>query len=137
VLGLGDLARHPPERWGDLSFSPQPSAARLDLSTNAFAIWRALKDEEDASAALMLAERERLVVWRNGVTPTVRALLPEEAMMWDEASKGVRFAILCELAATYADADGAALRAAQYLQGWIAAEMLPKAKLARAKRSRL
>ena len=136
VLGLKDLARHSPERWGDLSFSPQPSAARFDLSTNAFAIWRALKDEEDVPSTLTLPERERLVVWRNDVTPTVRALLPEEAMMWDEASKGVRFAILCELAATYADPDGAALRAAQYLQGWIAAGMLSKAKLARAKRGK-
>jgi hypothetical protein len=136
VLGLKDLARHSPERWGDLTFSPQPSAARLDLSTNAFAIWRALKDEEDAPSALTLPERERLVVWRNDVTPTVRALLPEEAMMWDEACKGVRFAILCELAATYADADGAALRAAQYMQGWIAEGMLSKAKLLHAKRAK-
>jgi Putative DNA-binding domain len=136
VLGLGDLARHSLERWGDLSFSPQPSAARLDLATNALAIWRALKDEADAPSALMLPERERLVVWRNDAMPSVRTLLPEEAMMWDEASKGVRFAILCELAATYADPDGAALRAAQYLQGWIAAGMLSKAKLARAKRAK-
>ncbi len=131
VLGLKDLARHSPERWGDLSFSPHPSAVRLDLSTNAFAIWRALKDEVAAPSANPLAERERLVVWRNDVTPAARTLLAEEAMMWDEASKGVRFSILCELAATYADADGAALRVAQYLQGWIAAGMLTKARLAR------
>jgi hypothetical protein len=134
VLGLDDLMRHPPERWGDLSFSPQPSAARLDLSTNAFAIWRALKDKQDVPAALALEERERLVVWRNDVMPSVRTLLPEEVMMWDEAAKGVRFSVLCELAATYADADGAALRAAQYLQAWIGAGMLSKAKLARARR---
>ena len=56
--------------------------------------------------------------------------------MWDEALQGVRFAILCELAATYADADGAALRAAQYLQGWIAAGMPSRAKLLRPRRRR-
>jgi hypothetical protein len=134
VLSLGDLSRHAPERWGDLSFSPQPSATRLDLATNAFAIWRALKDGEDAPTALVLEERERLVVWRNDGMPSARALAPEEAMMWDEAGKGVRFSVLCELAATYADPDGAALRAAQYLQGWIGAGMLSKAKLGRARR---
>lgn len=136
VLGLADLTRYSPERWGDLCFSPQPSAARLDFSTNALSIWRALKDEQDAPAPAALEERERLIVWRKDVTPTVRTLSTEEAMMWDEAAKGVRFAILCELAATYADPDGAALRAAQYLQGWIAAGMLTKVKLRRGRRSR-
>jgi len=136
VLGIEDLARHPPERWGDLTFTPHPSVTRLNLSTNAFAIWLALRNGNDVPPAAPLVERERLVVWRNDVTPAARTLLAEEAMMWDEAAKGVRFSILCELAATYADADGAALRVAQYLQGWIGAGMLSRAKLTRAKRSR-
>jgi hypothetical protein len=137
VLGLGDLARHSPECWGDLCFSPHPSVHRLDLATNALAIWRALKDEEDAPPAAALAEPGRVVVWRNDVTPAVRTLSVEEGMMWDEAAKGVRFSVLCELAATYNDPEGAALRAAQYLHGWIAAGLLSSAKLVRGRRSRL
>jgi hypothetical protein len=136
VLGIEDLARRPPERWGDLTFSPHPSVTRLNLSTNVFAIWLALKNGKDAPPAVPLVKRERLVVWRNDVTPAARTLLAEEAMMWDEAANGVRFSILCELAATYADPDGAALRVAQYLQGWIGAGMLSRAKLTRTKRSR-
>lgn len=137
LLGLEDLARHAPERWGDLSFSPHPSVRRLDLATNAFAIWRALKNEEAPPQPERLVERERLVVWRNDAMPTLRALTPEETMMWDEAGKGVRFSVLCELAATYADPDGAAVRVAQYLQSWIAAGMLSKAKLARGRKRSL
>jgi hypothetical protein len=134
VLGLGDLARHAPERWGDLCFSPHPSAVRLDLTTNALAIWRAVKDDEDAPPAADLPLPERVVVWRNDATPTVRTLSAEEGMLWDEAAKGVRFSVLCEMAATYDDPEGAALRTAQYLHGWIATGMLSSAKLVRGRR---
>jgi hypothetical protein len=127
VVRLGDLARHAPERWADFRFTPHPSAERLDLSTNAFDMWLALKEADVPPEAARLSDRARLIVWRQDVTPTVRALGAEEAMMWDEAARGVRFSILCELAATYADPDGAALRAAQYLQGWIAAGLLSEA----------
>jgi hypothetical protein len=40
-------------------------------------------------------------------------------MMWDEAAKGVRFDVLCEMVATFAGEDGAELRAASYLKGWV------------------
>ena len=40
-------------------------------------------------------------------------------MMWDEAAKGVCFDVLCEMVATFAGEDGAELRAASYLKGWV------------------
>ena len=54
----------------------------------------------------------------------IRPLKPEEAMMWDEAVKGVRFSHLCEMIATFDRADEAAMRAAQYLAGWLGAGLL-------------
>lgn len=48
----------------------------------------------------------------------------EEAMMWREAVKGVRFSVLCELLATFDDPETAATRAATHLQGWLAAGLL-------------
>jgi hypothetical protein len=48
----------------------------------------------------------------------------DEAMMWDEAAKGVRFSVLCEMLSIYGGEDEAATRAAGYLQGWINAGML-------------
>ena len=50
------------------------------------------------------------------------------------AAKGVRFGVLCELAATFDDPDGAALRVAQYLQAWIGAGLLSMASLRRGKK---
>lgn len=131
VLDLAGLGRHAPESWGDLVFTPHPSARRLDFATNAFALWRAAKDEQPVPAIEMRPERERVIVWRKDTTSTVRTLEPEEAMMWDEAAKGARFSILCELVATFGGSDGAALRAAQYLQGWIVSGQLTGAVLKR------
>jgi hypothetical protein len=58
------------------------------------------------------------------VTPMFRELSAEEAMMWDEASGGIPFGVLCSMLATYDDPDGAAARGAGYLHGWITAGLL-------------
>jgi hypothetical protein len=129
VVTLDELKSMPPEHWSDLVFVPHPSAFRLDLSSNAFAIWTALKSEAEPPAPAGLEAPQRLLVWRHGTMPKVRALEPEEAMMWTEAARAVRFGVLCELAATYDDPEGAALRAARYLQSWISAGLLSLARL--------
>src|SRR5215475_11630227 len=119
VLALADVAAFVPEVWKDLKFTAHPTAARLDLASNAAAIWRALKAEETPPDAVMLDEPARLLVWRQQNTPMFRELPIEEAMMWDEAAKGVPFGVLCSMLATYDDPDGAAGRGASYLHGWI------------------
>jgi len=53
-----------------------------------------------------------------------RPLSAEEAMMWDEAAKGVRFGVLCEMVAIFGGEDKAELRAATYLKGWVDMAML-------------
>ena len=136
VATIDSLRTVPPEQWDKLVFKPHASTQRLDNSTNAFAIWMALKDEAEPPPARLLGNRETLLVWRQDVMPKVRVLGPEETMMWNEASKGVPFGALCELAATYDDPDGAALRAAQYLQGWLASGCLSSAVIGRPKAAR-
>ena len=119
VLELTAMASFAPERWNDLTFRPHPSAARLDLFTNASAVWLALKNDETPPDAATLEEPSRILVWRQNTTPMFRELPPEEAMMWDEAASGIPFGVLCEMLATYDDPDGAAARGAGYLHGWI------------------
>jgi hypothetical protein len=67
----------------------------------------------------MLDEPTRILVWRQDNTPLFRELPPEEAMMWDEAARGVPFGVLCSMLATYDDPDNAAARGAGYLHGWV------------------
>jgi hypothetical protein len=119
VLELAAMAGFAPEQWNDLKFRPHPSAARLDLSTNAAAVWIALKNDETPPDAATLEEPSRILIWRQDTTPMFRELPPEEAMMWDEAASGIPFGVLCEMLATYDDPDGAAARGAGYLHGWI------------------
>jgi hypothetical protein len=124
VLALADMAGFAPEAWADLTFQPHPTVSRLDLTTNASAIWRALKNDETPPDAGVPGERSRLLIWRQDVTPMFRELSVEEAMMWDEAANGIPFGVLCAMLATYDDPDGAAARGAGYLHGWTTSGIL-------------
>ncbi|MBS0530786.1 MAG: putative DNA-binding domain-containing protein [Proteobacteria bacterium] len=124
VVAIADLAAVAPEAWNDLTFQAHPSARRIDFATNAAAIWIALKNEEAPPDAVALVEPARLLVWRQDVMPMFRELSAEEAMMWDEASGGIPFGVLCSMLATYDDPDGAAARGAGYLHNWVTSELL-------------
>lgn len=127
LLAISDLAQVPPDDWAALRFEAQPSARRLDQTTNATAIWSADKAGEPLPEAEMREEPERLIVWRRDATPMFREMSVEEAMLWDEAARGSTFGQLCTLSATYDDPDNAAGRCAGHLVGWINAGMLARA----------
>ena len=124
ALALPDMAGFAPEVWNTLTFQPHPSSCRLDVSTNAAAVWLALKNDDMPPDAVALEQPGRLLIWRQDVTPMFRELDPEEAMMWDEAANGIPFGVLCSMLATYDDPDGAAARGAGYLHGWISSGAL-------------
>jgi hypothetical protein len=126
VTGLADMTGFAPETWGALKFEPPPSALRLDVTTNASPIWLALKNDQPPPDAAILEEPCHLLIWRQDVMPMFRELASEEAMMWDEAVRGIPFGVLCSMLATHDDADGAAARSARYLQGWIAGGLLTR-----------
>jgi len=124
VVALEAMAGFAPEIWNDLVLQPHPSARRLDLATNAAAVWMALKNEATPPDATPLQVPSRLLIWRQDTTPMFRELAAEEAMMWDEAANAIPFGVLCEMLATYHDPDGAAARGAGYLHGWITSAAL-------------
>jgi hypothetical protein len=102
---------------------------RLTFRTNAADLWCALKDETAPPAPKTLPEPQPLVVWRQDFMARFRPLPAEEAMMWDEAVKGVRFSVLCEMVATFGGEEDAELRAASYLKGWVDTGMLSGLKI--------
>jgi Putative DNA-binding domain len=118
-LDIADLAALTPEAWPNLVFEPHPAAIRLTFKTNAADIWSTLKSETAPPKPEHLLEPQAILVWRQEFMARFRPLSPEEAMMWDEAAKGVRFGVLCEMVATFAGENDAELRAATYLKGWI------------------
>jgi len=124
ILAIEDIAAVPPESWNDLRFRPHATAKRFDFTSNAPAIWIALKNEETPPDAEVLGEPCRVLVWRQDNTPMFRELTVEEAMMWDEAVNGITFGVLCAMLATYDDPDNAAGRGAGYLRGWVTSGLL-------------
>jgi hypothetical protein len=124
VVTLADMAGFAPEDWNDLKFQPHPSVFRLDLPTNASAIWLALKDDADPPEPVALEEPSRLLIWRQDVTPMFRELTAEESMMWGEAVSAIPFGVLCTMLATFDDPDNAAARGAGYLHGWVTTGLL-------------
>ena len=133
VLSLDGLSGIAPEDWPLLSFSAHNAAQRFTFSTNAFALWLALQNEEEPPDVEARPDGEHVIVWREGTMPKVRVFGPEEAMMWTEAVKGVRFGVLCEMCATFDEPDEAAGRAATYLQSWLTTGMLATAEVSSGK----
>jgi hypothetical protein len=124
VLALADMTGFAPEVWNTLKFQPHAGSRRLDVSTNVAAIWLALKNDETPPDVVALKNPGRLLIWRQDTTPMFRELAAEEAMMWDEATNGIPFGVLCSMLATYDDPDGAASRGAGYLHGWVTSGLL-------------
>jgi hypothetical protein len=125
-LRLVDLAAVAPDAWPALEFAPHPTAVRLTFKTNAAEIWSALREETAPPKPRRLPEPAPLIVWRQDFMARFKPLSTEEAMMWDEAVKGVRFSVLCEMVATFGGEDDAELRAASYLKDWVDMGMLAK-----------
>jgi hypothetical protein len=126
-LEIADLTIVPPTDWPRLIFQPRPSVRRLDMATNALAIWQALDDEEEIPEAARLPELERIIIYRPEWGAMFRIMGEEEAIMWNEAVKGIPFGALCEIVAMYGGEEEAAIRGAGYLKGWLDARLLAKA----------
>ncbi len=123
-LILDDLSAIPPQDWPSLAFNPHPATRRVDLTTNAEEIWHALNEDETPPAPRTLGETRQIIAYRPEHMAMIRAMASDEAMMWDEASKGVCFSVLCEMLSIFSGEEEAAIHAAGYLQGWINMGML-------------
>lgn len=129
VVTLTHLQEIDPNDWERLVFCAHPSVRVLKFKTNALAIWTALPAGDTPPAFQHLEMPQTCLVWRHDVTPMVRALPAEEAMIWTEAMNGSAFGKLCELLAVFDDPSTAPLRAAKALQGWLAAGVLTTAEV--------
>jgi hypothetical protein len=124
VVSIADMAAVPPDEWRTIRFTPHPSVACLSLSTNAAAIWNALKNDEPPPQGAPLDRPAALLVWRDDTIARFRKIAEPELMMWTEAGNGVTFGVLCEMLATYDDRNDPAARAAGFLHGWMTSGML-------------
>jgi hypothetical protein len=128
-LSRDDVAAAPPEAFPSLPLRPVPTAALVELRTNADEIWDALEGERPAPE---VAAGDRVVlVWRRGVTvihrtlraeelPAIRRLFAPAGALAPPAS----FSDVCDALA----GDAAAVeRALDLLLRWLDAELLAAA----------
>jgi putative DNA-binding protein len=127
VLGVADLAAIPAATWAGLAFVVHPSAACLEASTNAGAIWMALKADEEPPPPAVSAEAVHILVWRHASTAMFREVSAEEAMMWQLTAGGASFGDICQMMAVFDSAETAPSRAAGILKTWLDVGLLSRA----------
>jgi len=110
-------------------FDLTPAAQVFAVRTNVASLWSALRCEEAPPCPIDLDEPLCILVWRQAANSRFRILGAEETMAIDGAAQGLDFAAICEMIAARGEADDAALRAANYLRGWLEAEMIARVRL--------
>lgn len=105
-----------------MRLKPDTSARRLDLQSNARAVWTAHRTGEPAPTLKAEAEHDSVLIWRFGDEPYLKPLAAEEARLWDAMVAGESFD---GLLAHVGDGDGSTKdRLAAVLENWVAARLL-------------
>ncbi|KAF0862036.1 DNA-binding domain-containing protein [Pseudomonas sp. LD120] len=119
VLTVPDMAALDAEAWPLLQLRLAPCVQRLDCRYNSVAQWRAVKDQADFPASVLLEHEQLCLVWRAERVCRYRSLSAEEARaLLGMIDAQWNFAELCaELAVTYR--EGAPLQAATWLKQWV------------------
>src|SRR5579862_9673932 len=81
--------------WDNASLAMVPTFSLLSVTTNAIAIWSAIREEQTPPAAAMLDEPAVIAIWRKEYSPTFRTLDPVEARAIFMASDGRPFGAIC------------------------------------------
>jgi hypothetical protein len=105
-------------------FKKHPSVSRLAFSQNTTSIWSALKCEAAPPKPHLLDQPQEIIVWRQGTTTRFRLLGRDEAKSFDATIAGASFAQICEILSDVEMIAPPSLYAANYLHGWIEAELL-------------
>jgi hypothetical protein len=113
-----DVARIPPEDWGDLGLSLHPTVELLELAWPVCALRRAC-DREEPVVAPKDAALEHVLVWRLDERVSYRVLDDLEASALATVARGARFGEILEHAAERLDDDAAPLQGAEWLRRWV------------------
>lgn len=120
-----DAAVIPAAAWPGLIVAFHPSVRCLILWWNTPARWRAAKREQKPPQPLRLPEPTACLLWRQALTTQFRTLAADETVALRAAMAGASFAEICgALAETLQDQEQVPMRAAGFLKGWLASDMV-------------
>jgi len=121
-IGREELARIPPDRWGELRFALDPSVRILGVRWPVNRIREAF-DAERPLPSIAAAETA-LCVWRRDERVFHRRLDPLEAACLGLVSEGATFGTLCERVALEIGEPATPARALTLLTGWVEGGLL-------------
>jgi hypothetical protein len=111
------LASIQAEQWSELRLEFHPSLQRVDVRSNAIALFKACTEEQTAPSPGTDSPTAWLV-WRQDLRTRYRSLQDDEAAILDLMFAQGSFASACELLCDWHDAAQVPLRAASYMQRW-------------------
>lgn len=106
--------------WDRARIALVPSLLRLEIGSNADALWLALVSVGKMPEPEMLAERAVVFVWRQGFETVMRRAEPIEARIADLSRQGQTFAGCCGVLAQDLGEEAAVQQAGAVLGRWIA-----------------
>jgi hypothetical protein len=119
VATVADMATVPPQDWPNLYLALHPSLQRIELQSNASAIWHAADQDEPLPEPQQTEYPVGWMVWRQGLQIYFRSLSVDQAWMLDALRAGQSFAEVCEGLTEWIDAQHVALHAAGLLKQWL------------------
>lgn len=110
--------------WDTAGLQFVPSLVRLELVTNADALWLALAGEEPPPVVAVAGSATTLLVWRQGFESVMRRADPAEMAVLELALGGHSFAKICGELALQRGETAAVATAGELLGRWIADELI-------------
>ena len=127
AINLSVFAEVSATAWPDMTFTFQPSLQILQFNSNAFAIWKALADEQTPPQAIFMEQGENWVLWRKqDLVSHYRPLETAEQIALTKAVNGANFAEICESLLAFCSEEETPMKAIGFLQSWVQEEMISK-----------
>jgi hypothetical protein len=118
-LTVAVLAEVAPSQWPQLRFELHPSVRRLQLTTNAVAMFKAGNTDLAAVTPSIHASPEDWLIWRQELSTRFRSSSRDEAAALAVVADTGTFAELCDVLCDSFDADEVPARAASLLKTWV------------------
>ena len=124
IFSLHKMASIPPQKWGNMIFTPHPSLLRKNMVWNAVEIWESLSKNEPPDEIVKSEKTKPWVLWRRELLNRFYALSHDEAWAIDAMLKGENFGLICEGLCQWHDEQNIGEIAATFLKGWIESGMI-------------
>ncbi|MBV2092620.1 MAG: DNA-binding domain-containing protein [Candidatus Thiodiazotropha sp. (ex Ctena orbiculata)] len=118
LLDEQDMASIPADAWPALQFEFCPSVHRIDLEWNIPVMWKSLTADPPETVEALRTPGSWLV-WRQNLVTRFRSLDEDERLIFDLLYRQGSFNDGCEILASQIGHEGASMRAASLLKGWI------------------